>query len=145
MSGVIEEAPQQNSNSGRVGLMEIFGVFLWIGTISFGGGAVGYLRQSLVLGACYAVLSQNSAVLSSPHGVAAAATGFLFAVAVQTGREQLSHLQPLIFVVLTFIATSILRLPLVVVLFVRRGFSIWLHRPRTSSTDGAASSEEDSQ
>ena len=34
---------------GRVGLGEIFGVFLWIGTISFGGGAVGYLRQSLVL------------------------------------------------------------------------------------------------
>ena len=34
---------------GRVGLGEIFGVFLWIGTTSFGGGAVGYLRQSLVL------------------------------------------------------------------------------------------------
>lgn len=195
MSGVIEETGQQNSNSGQVGLMEIFGVFLWIGTISFGGGAVGYLRQSLVLdkgwldekrflsglnatnmgvyvgsrlrgapgavlsvlglilpglilvlalGAPYAVLSQNAAVLSSLHGVAAAATGFLFAVAVQTGREQLSHWQPLIFVVLTFIAMSILRLPLVVVLFVLGGFSIWLHRPRTNGSEAAASSEEDS-
>jgi chromate transporter len=182
---------------GRVGLGEIFGVFLWIGTISFGGGAVGYLRQSLVLdkgwldearflsglelsqtlpglnatnmgvyvgsrlrgaagailavlglilpglilvlalGASYAVLQHNEAVLASLHGVAAAATGFLFAVAVQTGREQLTHIKPLILVILTFLAMSILRLPLAVVLLVLGGTSIWLYRPRKAPSGDA--------
>lgn len=182
---------------GRVGLGEIFGVFLWIGTISFGGGAVGYLRQSLVLdkgwldearflsglelsqtlpglnatnmgvyvgsrlrgaagailavlglilpglilvlalGASYAVLQHNEAVLASLHGVAAAATGFLFAVAIQTGREQLTHIKPLILVILTFLAMSILRLPLAVVLLVLGGTSIWLYRPRKAPSGDA--------
>jgi chromate transporter len=188
--------PDQSAE--RVGLGEIFGVFLWIGTISFGGGAVGYLRQSLVLdkgwldearflsglelsqtlpglnatnmgvyvgsrlrgapgailavlglilpglilvlalGASYAVLQHNEAVLASLHGVAAAATGFLFAVAVQTGREQLTNIKPLVLVILTFLAMSILRLPLAVVLLVLGGMSIWLHRPRKarSGDDG---------
>lgn len=182
---------------GRVGLGEIFGVFLWIGTISFGGGAVGYLRQSLVLdkgwldearflsglelsqtlpglnatnmgvyvgsrlrgaagailavlglilpglilvlalGASYAVLQHNEAVLASLHGVAAAATGFLFAVAIQTGREQLTHIKPLVLVILTFLAMSILRLPLAVVLLVLGGTSIWLYRPRKAPSGDA--------
>lgn len=195
MSGVSGTGSDPTTDPGRVGLLEIFGVFLWIGSISFGGGAVGYLRQSIVLdrgwlddkgflsglelsqtlpglnatnmgvyvgsrlrgvmgavlavlglilpglvlvlalGASYAVLKNNEAVLASLHGVAAAATGFLFAVAVQTGREQLIHWQPLILVVLTFVAMSILRLPLVVVIFVLGGFSIWLHRPRPGGTD----------
>lgn len=182
---------------GRVGLGEIFGVFLWIGTISFGGGAVGYLRQSLVLdkgwldearflsglelsqtlpglnatnmgvyvgsrlrgaagailavlglilpglilvlalGASYAVLQHNEAVLASLHGVAAAATGFLFAVAVQTGREQLRHIKPLVLVILTFLAMSILRLPLAVVLLVLGGTSVWLYRPGKAQSGDA--------
>lgn len=195
MSRVGSDQGGDPAGSGRVGLGSIFGTFLWIGAISFGGGAVGYLRQSivldrawldeqgflsglelsqtlpglnatnmgvyvgsrlrgavgallavlglilpglilvLVLGASYAVLQNNESVLSSLHGVAAAATGFLFAVAVQTGREQLVHWQPLIFVVLTFVAMSILRLPLVVVILVMGGTSVWLHRPRPARPD----------
>lgn len=190
------------SNPAKVSLAEIFGVFLWIGAISFGGGAVGYLRQSLVidkgwldekrflsglelsqtlpglnatnmgvyvgsrlrglpgavlsvlglilpglvlvlaLGASYAEMKDNAAVLSSLHGVAAAATGFLFAVAVQTGREQLVHWRPLVLVVVTFVAMSILRLPLVVVILVLGGTSVWLHRPRKDSDAGPPGESE---
>jgi chromate transporter len=91
----------------------------------------------LALGASYAVLQHNEAVLASLHGVAAAATGFLFAVAVQTGREQLTHIKPLILVILTFLAMSILRLPLAVVLLVLGGTSIWLYRPRKAPSGDA--------
>ena len=203
MPGVSEAGTAPTPGPLQVGLMEIFGVFLWIGSISFGGGAVGYLRQSIVLdrgwlddkgflsglelsqtlpglnatnmgvyvgsrlrgvmgailavlglilpglalvlalGASYAVLQNNEAVLASLHGVAAAATGFLFAVAVQTGREQLVHWQPLIFVVMTFVAMSILQLPLVVVIFGLGGFSIWLHRPRSGKTGKLEAPEGD--
>ena len=203
MPGVTPAGPGRTCGPLRVGLLEIFGVFLWIGSISFGGGAVGYLRQSIVLdrgwlddkgflsglelsqtlpglnatnmgvyvgsrlrgvmgailavlglilpglalvlalGASYAVLQNNEAVLASLHGVAAAATGFLFAVAVQTGREQLVHWQPLIFVVMTFVAMSILQLPLVVVIFGLGGFSIWLHRPRSGKTGKLEAPEGD--
>ena len=205
MPGITGTGSGPASGPVRVGLLEIFGVFLWIGSISFGGGAVGYLRQSIVLdkgwlddkgflsglelsqtlpglnatnmgvyvgsrlrgafgavlavlglilpglvlvlalGASYAVLQNNEAVLASLHGVAAAATGFLFAVAVQTGREQLIHWQPLIFVVLTFVAMSILRLPLVVVILVMGGFSIWLHRPRPGKTETGETPEDNGQ
>lgn len=196
MPGMIEPAAGSRSPSGKVGLLEIFGIFLWIGTISFGGGAVGYLRQSLVvnkgwldeklflsglelsqtlpglnatnmgvyvgsrlrgapgavlavlglilpglalvlaLGASYAVLQNNEAVLASLHGVAAAATGFLFAVALQTGRDQLVQWLPLIIVALTFVAMSILRWPLPVVILVFGGAGIWMHRPGKATTGG---------
>ena len=170
-------------------MWEIFWVFLKIGGISFGGGAIGYLRHAfindkkwmddeefltalelsqtlpglnatnmgvyvgsglrgirgavlavlgliipglvlvLALGTAYAVLKANVHVQASLQGVAAAATGFLFAVALQTGKEQFLHLRPLAFMIVTFIAMSLLRLPLVVVLVVLGGMNIWLNRP----------------
>jgi len=169
---------------------EIFGVFAKIGSISFGGGAIGYLRHALVvqkrwldeeeflsglelaqtlpglnavnmgvyvgerlcgvrgalaatlgmvlpglalvlgLGASYAALAGKAPqVLAALHGVAAAATGFLLSVALKTGRKQLLHWKPLLFVVATFTAMSILRLPLVGIVLVLGGLAVWLNRP----------------
>lgn len=187
-----ENAPEELVT--RAGLWEIFWVFLKIGAISFGGGAIGYLRQAFIhdkrwlddeeflaalelsqtlpglnatnmgiyvgrelrgilgavlavlglilpglamvlgLGTAYTVLKANVHVQASLHGVAAAATGFLFAIALQTGSDQLRHLRPLAFVIVTFVAMSILRLPLVVVIVVLGGTNIWLNRPSKSLT-----------
>jgi chromate transporter len=172
-----------------VSLGEIFLKFLWVGSISFGGGAVGYLRQALVvdkawlddeeflsglelaqtlpglnavnlgvyvgerlrgapgalaatlgmilpglalvivLGAVYASFSHDVSVLATLQGVAAAATGFLAAVALRVGRKQLTQWKPLVFVAATFTAMALLRLPLVTIVVVLGGIAVWLNRP----------------
>jgi chromate transporter len=173
----------------RPSLLSLFRVFGTIGAISFGGGAVGYLRQALVqerqwlndeefisglelsqtlpglvaanmsiyvgqrlrgapgaivsllglilpgllvvmaLGVLYSENHHNPRVKAALDGVAAAATGFLFAVACQLGRHLFMRPIDLILLMTTFGAMSLLRLPMIVIVLVLGGMGVLFYRP----------------
>jgi chromate transporter len=62
-------------------------------------------------------------------GIAAAASGLLLVVSMQLGKQQLTRLPDVLVVLVTFVATSIVKVPLWQVLIVIGGLSIWLYRP----------------
>lgn len=63
-------------------------------------------------------------------GVAAGAVGLLAAIAWRTGKKQFSNALDLAIVVVTFVAMSILKLPLFVILLTLAPIAIFLYRPR---------------
>jgi chromate transporter len=173
----------------RPSLLTIFKVFVSAGGLSFGGGAVAYLREYIVRqqgwlddegflgameisetvpgliavnmsvivgdnlrgipGAMVAVLGMllpgsisvmTLAILyQSSHtnpdvkhfllGIAAAAVGLLTMVAIQLGRRQFGKLPDAVIVAVTFLAVSILKINLPVVLVTLGPLSVWLYRP----------------
>jgi chromate transporter len=160
--------------------------------LSFGGGAVAYLRQYLVLaegwlddegflgameisetvpgliavnmsvivgdnlrglpGAIVAVIgmllpgSITVMILTvlyrsndtNPHvrhfltGVAAAAVGLLLTVALQVGRKQFRRFPDVLIVAITFVAVSVFKIQLPIVLATMGPVAVWLYRPHPS-------------
>jgi chromate transporter len=83
----------------------------------------------LGLGAAWQQQSHNPQVKAFLTGVAAAAVGLLSTVTLQLGRKQFA--KPLDFAIIaaTFVAVSILRVPLYIVLLVIGSAAIWLYWP----------------
>ncbi len=167
----------------------IFYTFLTVGAISFGGGAIAYLREYIVsdakwldddgfldgleisqtlpglntvnmsvivgdklrgipgaivaalglilpgaavimaLGIAWSGQTHNPNVRDFLVGVAAAAVGLLTTVTLQLGRKQFAKPLDLGVILVTFIAVSIVRVPLYVVLLVIGPAAVWLYRP----------------
>lgn len=62
--------------------------------------------------------------------VAAAATGLLSAITYRIGKNQLTHIKPLIIVIATFVLMSIVNLSLPMVLLIMAPVAIFVYRPR---------------
>jgi chromate transporter len=167
----------------------IFYTFLTVGAISFGGGAIAYLREYIVsdakwldddgfldgleisqtlpglntvnmsvivgdklrgipgaivaalglilpgatvimaLGIAWSGQAHNPNVKYFLVGVAAAAVGLLTTVTLQLGRKQFAKPLDLAVILATFIAVSIIRVPLYAVLLVIGPAAVWLYRP----------------
>jgi chromate transporter len=167
-------------------------IFLLAGGLSFGGGAVAYLREYLVRrehwmtdeqfldgmevsetlpglnavnmsvivgddlrgipGAVLAVLgmllpgaitvmilgilwssnTQNPYIMRLLAGIAAAAVGLLLSVTLALGKRQISQLPDIAIVAATFIAVSVLKFSLPLVLFTIGPIAIWMYRPHPS-------------
>jgi chromate transporter len=173
-------------------LATILKIFLLAGGLSFGGGAVAYLREYLVRkehwmtddqfldgmevsetlpglnavnmsvivgddlrgipGATLAVIGmllpgaitvmilgivwesnrQNPYVTRVLAGIAAAAVGLLLSVTIQLGKRQVSQLPDIAIVIVTFLAVSLFKLSLPLVLFTIGPVAILLYRPHPS-------------
>jgi chromate transporter len=81
------------------------------------------------LGAAWREESNNPQVRAFLIGVAAAAVGLLSTVTLQLGHKQFAKPLDLAIVAATFIAVSILRIPLYIVLLVIGSAAILLYRP----------------
>jgi chromate transporter len=84
----------------------------------------------MALGALWEEHRHNPAVNWFLVGVAAAAVGLMFTVTLQLGHKQLAHAADVTFIVATFVAVSILKIPLLVVLILIGGAAIFYYRPR---------------
>ena len=83
----------------------------------------------MVLGILWTESRHNPLVSHFLLGIASAAVGLLLVVSLQLGRRQLVKLPDLLIVVVTFVAVSILKIPLAYVLIVIGTVSIWFYRP----------------
>jgi|HubBroStandDraft_6_1064221.scaffolds.fasta_scaffold535492_2 chromate transporter len=81
------------------------------------------------LGAVWEQQSHNPQVRAFLIGVAAAAVGLLSTVTLQLGRKQFTKPLDLAIMAATFVAVSILRVPLYIVLLVIGSAAIWLYWP----------------
>ena len=70
-------------------------------------------------------------------GIAATAVGLLTTVTLQLGRKQLRHFTDVAFIVVTFAAVSILKIPLLIVLIVIGGAAIFYYGPRHPLAESA--------
>jgi chromate transporter len=86
----------------------------------------------MLLGILYQTNHSNPDVRRFLLGIAAAAVGLLSAVTLQIGRRQFRQLPDIAIVVVTFLAVSAAKLPLVVVLLAVGPVSVWLYRPRVA-------------
>lgn len=82
-----------------------------------------------VLGSLYGQHGAKPAVNAALDGVAAAATGLLLATTYQLGRKELGGVVDLLFVALTTVAVSVLKLSLPLTLFTLGPLAIWWYRP----------------
>ncbi|MDX2169360.1 MAG: chromate transporter [Deltaproteobacteria bacterium] len=82
-----------------------------------------------VLGSLYGQHGAKPAVNAALDGVAAAATGLLLATTYQLGRKELGGVVDLVFVALTTVAVSVLKLSLPITLFTLGPLAIWWYRP----------------
>ena len=83
-------------------------------------------------GVAYGVHGDRPAVTAILHGVAAAATGLVFALTVQLGRKSLERAGDLVFVVATAAAVDLLHFKVPYVLLAVGAIAIWWHRPRSA-------------
>ncbi len=83
----------------------------------------------MVLGLLWDQSRHNLTVSHFLLGIAAAAAGLLLVVSLQLGKQQLVRMPDLAIVIATFVAVSILKLSLAIVLIVIGSLAIWLYRP----------------
>ncbi len=88
-------------------------------------------------GVAYGVHGDRPAVTAILHGVAAAATGLVFALTVQLGRKSLERAGDLVFVIATAVAVDVLHFKVPYVLLVVGALAIWWHRPRPAAVPQA--------
>ena len=88
-------------------------------------------------GLAYGVHGDRPAVTAILHGVAAAATGLVFALTLQLGKKSLASAADVLFVVATAAAVDLLHLRVPYVLLVAGAIAIWWHRPRAGAETGA--------
>ena len=104
------------------------------GALGAAAAALGILLPGTVvvmtLGVLYEANRPNPNVNHFLKGVAAAAVGLLFAVALQLGHRQLVHLRDLLIVIATFVSISFLNLSLVWVLLVMAPIAVLAYHPR---------------
>ena len=86
-------------------------------------------------GVAFGIHGNRTVVVAMLHGVAAAATGLVFALTVQIGKKALGGIADLVFVLGTAAAVSLFHVKVFHALLVLGAISIWWHRPRG---DGAA-------
>ena len=84
-------------------------------------------------GVAFGIHGNRSIVIAMLHGVAAAATGLVFALTVQIARKALAGAGDLVFVLGTAAAVGLLHFKVLHVLLVMGALSIWWHRPRASA------------
>jgi len=89
----------------------------------------------MVLGILWSESHKNAIVSHFLLGIAAAAAGLLLVVSLQLGKQQLMKIPDVMVVVATFLAVSIFKLPLAVVLLVIGTVSIWLYRPHPARSE----------
>jgi chromate transporter len=89
-------------------------------------------------GVAYGVHGDRPAVTAILHGVAAAATGLVFALTVQLGKKSLERATDLVFVVATAAAVDLLHFKVPYVLLAVGAVAIWWHRPRRSGSPAVA-------
>lgn len=90
-------------------------------------------------GVAFGIHGNRSFVVAMLHGVAAAATGLVFALTVQIGRKALAGAGDLVFVLATAAAVSLFHLKVPYVLLAVGAVAIWWHRPRAAApTEPAA-------
>ncbi|HEV7180484.1 MAG TPA: chromate transporter [Candidatus Baltobacteraceae bacterium] len=193
-AAVPQAPPPSAVPTSQVSVATLFLRFLVIGSVSFGGGIIAYLRRMLVdqtkwlseeqfLGALE--LSQtlpgtnsvNMSVLVGDHfagwpgaaaaflglvlpgailafvlavgsesgrrnpiahaalaGVTACAVGILTAITLRTGKQQFLHFPDVLLLVVTFVAMSLLKLPLLFIVIVMGAVAIYVHRPRSEAS-----------
>jgi chromate transporter len=84
-------------------------------------------------GVAFGLHGNRSLVIALLHGVAAAATGLVFALSVQIARKALGSVADLVFVLVTAAAVSVLHVKVFHALIVLGAVSIWWHRPRDTA------------
>jgi chromate transporter len=90
----------------------------------------------MTLGVLWEERRHNPDVTAFLVGIASAAVGLLLVVTLQLGRRQLTRLPDIAIVIATFVAVSIYRVPLAIVLLTVGALSILLYRPRRSDAAG---------
>jgi chromate transporter len=85
-------------------------------------------------GVAFGIHGNRTVVVAMLHGVAAAATGLVFALTVQIGKKALGGIADLVFVLGTAAAVSLFHVKVFHALLVLGAISIWWHRPRADGT-----------
>jgi len=85
-------------------------------------------------GVAFGIHGNRTVVVAMLHGVAAAATGLVFALTVQIGKKALGGIADLVFVLGTAAAVSLFHVKVFHALLVLGAISIWWHRPRANGT-----------
>jgi len=85
-------------------------------------------------GVAFGIHGNRTVVVAMLHGVAAAATGLVFALTVQIGKKALGGIADLVFVLGTAAAVSLFHVKVFHALLVLGPISIWWHRPRADGT-----------
>jgi chromate transporter len=85
-------------------------------------------------GVAFGLHGNRPLVVAMLHGVAAAATGLVFALTVQIGRKALAGAADLAFVLATAAAVNLFHFKVPYVLLVVGAIAIWWHRPRDVAT-----------
>jgi chromate transporter len=83
----------------------------------------------MLLGVLWSQQPDNPYLRAALVGVAASAVGLLTTVTLQLGHRQFARPADLLFIVVTFAAVSLLKIPLAVVLLTLGPLAIWYYRP----------------
>jgi len=66
-------------------------------------------------------------------GVTACAVGILTAITLKTGKKQFTSFPDIVLVAVTFVAMSILKMPLFYIIIVMGAIAVYAHRPRSGA------------
>jgi chromate transporter len=91
----------------------------------------------MTLGVLWSEQRHNPYLRAVLIGVAASAVGLLMTVTLQLGHRQFTRLADLLFIAATFIAVSLLKISLVIVLLTLGPLAIWYYRPAAHASEGA--------
>ena len=107
------------------------------GTAGAAAAVLGMCLPGFILmflaGVAFGMHGNRSIVVALLHGVAAAATGLVFAVTVQIGRKAIAGAGDLLFMLGTAAAVSLFHMKVMHALLLVGALSIWWHRPRAST------------
>jgi chromate transporter len=102
---------------------------------------VGLLLPGMVvmmtLGVLWSEQRHNPYLRAVLIGVAASAVGLLTTVTLQLGHRQFTRLADLLFIAATFVAVSLFKISLVIVLLVLGPLAIWYYRPAAHPSETA--------
>ena len=108
------------------------------GTAGAAAAVIGMCLPGAVLmfaaGVAFGIHGSRPIAVAMLHGVAAAATGLVFALTVQIAKKALAGTGDLLFVLGTATAVSLFHFKVLHVLLVAGALSIWWHRPRAAGT-----------
>jgi chromate transporter len=91
----------------------------------------------MTLGILWSEQRHNPYLRAVLIGVAAAAVGLLTTVTLQLGHRQFARLADLLFIAATFIAVSLFKIPLVIVLVTLGPLAIWFYLPTSLPSETA--------
>jgi len=91
----------------------------------------------MTLGVLWSEQRHNPYLRAVLIGVAASAVGLLTTVTLQLGHRQFARLADLLFISATFVAVSLLKISLVLVLLTLGPLAIWYYRPAVHATETA--------